>query len=63
MFSLILDNSVTAIHQTNRSLTNSESLLGGLLFGHSNLLLVSSSDFAGLLGDGELNVAVAGEVW
>jgi hypothetical protein len=48
---------------TNLSLANSESLLGCLLLGHSNLLLVSSGDFTGLLGNMELDVTVAGEVW
>jgi hypothetical protein len=53
---------VTAI-LSNDSLSDSESLLGGLLLGESNLLLVSSGDISGLLGDMELNVTVGGEVW
>jgi hypothetical protein len=49
---------------TNFSLgTNGKSLLGGLLLGHSKLLLVSSGDFSGFLGNVELDVTVAGEVW
>ena len=59
---LILDNSVTAILSRN-SLADSESLGSGLLLSQSNLLLVSSGNFSGLLGNVEFNVTVGSEVW
>jgi hypothetical protein len=59
---LILDNSVTAIW-LKTSLADSESLGGGLLLSQSNLLLVSSGDLTGLLGNVEFNVTVGSEVW
>ena len=46
-----------------RSLSNGKSLLGSLLLGQSNLLVLSSSlDVLGLLRGNELDVAVGGEV-
>ena len=44
------------------SLSDGESLLGSLLLGESDLLLVLSGNGSGLLGNLELNVAVGGKV-
>lgn len=52
---------MTAI-QLVLSLADGQSLLGSLLLGESHLLLVSSSDLAGLLDNVELDVAVGGQV-
>jgi hypothetical protein len=71
--SLILDNSVTANHclpivhdaheLAERSFADGKSLLGGLLLGQSNLLLVGSNNWTALLNNVELHMAVGGEIW
>lgn len=45
------------------SFTNGESLLGGLLLGHSHGSFVSSGNVLRSLGNVELDVAVRGKVW
>ncbi len=49
--------------ERGRSLSNGESLLGSLLLGQSNLLVVGSSlDVLSLLGGDELDMAIRGKV-